>query len=78
VQWRRKEPIGAIVLIALGLLFLLGHFNWFSGRMFEFSWPVLLIGLGVWLIVKRLQDTQRIAQANSQDRSQDSPQGGQK
>jgi hypothetical protein len=78
VYWRRKEPIGAIVLIALGLLFLLGHFNWFSGRMFEFSWPVLLIGLGVWLIVKRLQDTQRISQANSQDRSQDSPQGGQK
>jgi hypothetical protein len=78
VYWRRKEPMGAIVLIALGLLFLLGHFNWFSGRMFEFSWPVLLIGLGVWLIVKRLQDTQRISQANSQDRSQDSPQGGQK
>jgi len=82
VYWRRKEPIGAIVLIALGLLFLLGHFNWFSGRMFEFSWPVLLIGLGVWLIVKRLQDTQRIAQANSPDRSQDNSQdrsqGGQK
>jgi len=78
VYWRRKEPIGAIVLIALGLLFLLGHFDWFSGRMFEFSWPVLLIGLGVWLIVKRLQDTQRISQANSQDRSQDRPRGGQK
>lgn len=82
LYWRRKEPIGAIVLIALGLLFLLGHFNWFSGRMVEFSWPVLLIGLGVWLIVKRLQDTQRISQANSQDRSQDSShdrsQGGQK
>ncbi len=78
VYWRRKEPIGAIVLIGLGLLFLLGHFNWFSGRMFEFTWPVLLIGLGVWLIVKRLQDTQRISQANSQDSSQDRSQGGQK
>ena len=32
VYWRRKEPIGAIVLIALGVLFLLGHFDWFSGR----------------------------------------------
>jgi hypothetical protein len=82
VYWRRKEPIGAIVLIALGLLFLLGHFDWFSGRVIEFTWPVLLIGLGVWLIVKRLQDTQRIAQSNSQDRSQDGSQdrsqGGQK
>jgi hypothetical protein len=28
----------------------------------------------VWLIVKRLQDTQRIAQANSQNSSQDGPQ----
>ena len=26
--------------------------------LFEFSWPVLLIGLGVWLIVRRLGDSQ--------------------
>jgi TM2 domain-containing membrane protein YozV len=54
VYWRRKEPIGAIILIALGVLFLLGRFDWFSGRMFEFTWPILLIGLGVWLMVRRL------------------------
>src|SRR5665213_114866 len=36
VGWRRKEPIGAIVLIAL----------------------VLLFGLGVWLIVRRLRESQ--------------------
>ena len=29
--------------------------------MFEFTWPVLLIGLGVWLIVRRLQrDARRV------------------
>jgi len=56
--WRRKEPIGAIVLIGLGLLFLLGQLDIFSGRMIEFTWPVLLIGLGVWLIVRRLGETQ--------------------
>jgi TM2 domain-containing membrane protein YozV len=66
VHWRRREPIGAIILIALGLLFLLGQFDWFSGRMFEFSWPVLLIGLGVWLIVRRLQDSQRNSQNGSE------------
>jgi TM2 domain-containing membrane protein YozV len=70
VYWRRKEPIGAIVLIALGLLFLLGHFDWFSGRMFEFTWPVLLIGLGVWLIVRRLSETKRISEGNSQGEQQ--------
>jgi len=58
VGWRRKEPIGAIVLIGLGLLFLLGQLDIFSGRLLEFAWPVLLIGLGVWLIVRRLGDSQ--------------------
>lgn len=57
IHWRRREPIGAIILIALGVLFLLGQFNWFSGRMFEMSWPIILIGLGVWLIVRRMQDS---------------------
>jgi hypothetical protein len=51
--WRRKEPIGAIVLIGLGLLFLLDQLDIFNGRLIEFSWPLLLIGLGVWLIVRR-------------------------
>jgi len=57
VHWRRREPIGAVILIALGLLFLVGQMDWFPGRLFQFTWPVLLIGLGVWLIVRRLQDT---------------------
>jgi TM2 domain-containing membrane protein YozV len=56
--WRRPEPIGAIVLIALGLLFLLDRINFLSGRVFEYSWPLVLIGLGVWLIVRRMGDMQ--------------------
>lgn len=55
--WRRKEPIGAIVLIGLGILFLLGQLDIFSARIIEFTWPVLLIGLGVWLIVRRLEES---------------------
>jgi ABC-type nickel/cobalt efflux system permease component RcnA len=58
VYWRRKEPIGAIVLIALGLLFLLGQLDVFSGRVLEFAWPIMLIGLGIWLIVRRLGQSQ--------------------
>jgi len=64
--WHRREPIGAIVLIALGVLFLMGQFDWFSGRMFELSWPLLLIGLGVWLIVSRLHETPRSPQDKSE------------
>jgi Domain of unknown function (DUF5668) len=58
MHWRRPEPIGAIVLIALGLLFLLNRIDWLSGRIFEYSWPLVLIGLGVWLIVRRMGDVQ--------------------
>ncbi len=58
LPWRRKEPVGAIVLIALGVLFLLGQFDIFTDRMFEYAWPVLLIGLGVWLVVRRLGESQ--------------------
>ena len=56
--WRRKEPIGAIVLIALGALFLLDQLDLFSGRVFRYSWPLIPIGLGVWMIVRRLGDSQ--------------------
>ncbi|MGA2084186.1 MAG: B-box zinc finger protein [Terracidiphilus sp.] len=49
IPWQRKEPIGAIVLIGLGLLFLVGQMR--------FVFPLLLIALGVWLIVRRLGDS---------------------
>ncbi|MGD0154901.1 MAG: B-box zinc finger protein [Terracidiphilus sp.] len=66
VFWRRREPIGAVVLIALGLLFLLGQFDWFSWRIVGYSWPVLLIGLGVWLFVSRMHDTPKGPEENSE------------
>ncbi len=56
--WRRKEPIGAIVLIAIGIVFLLSQLDIFHGRLLEFIWPVFLIGIGAWLIVRRLGETQ--------------------
>jgi TM2 domain-containing membrane protein YozV len=58
LYWKRKEPIGAIILIGLGLMFLLGQLDLFSGRVFEFTWPLLLIGLGVWMVVRHVQDSQ--------------------
>jgi TM2 domain-containing membrane protein YozV len=64
--WHRREPIGAVILIALGLLFLLGQFDWFSWRIVGYSWPVLLIGLGVWLFVSRMHDTPKGPEENSE------------
>jgi len=56
--WRRREPVGAIVLIGLGILFLLAQLDVFHGRLLQFSWPLFLIALGVWLIIRRMGDTQ--------------------
>ena len=56
--WNRGAPVGAIILIALGTLFLLGQLDIFNGRLIEYSWPVFLIGLGVWLVVRRLGESQ--------------------
>jgi hypothetical protein len=53
-----KEPIGAIVLIGLGLIFLLDQLDIFNGRLKDFIWPLALIALGVWLIVRRFGDSQ--------------------
>ncbi len=47
-----KVPVGAVVLIGLGVLFLLNTMGWFSfwlGRL----WPLILIVIGVWLFMKR-------------------------
>jgi hypothetical protein len=44
-------------LIALGLLFLLGQLDVFRDRFFGLTWPLLLIALGVWLIVRRIGDS---------------------
>jgi hypothetical protein len=49
-----RVPIGPIILIGLGILFLLDKFNYLPlDRIFEF-WPVFLIALGVFLLWRRM------------------------
>ncbi len=50
-----NQPVGAIILIALGMLFLLGNFGLLRGDWFEHGWPVALIALGVWMLFRRTQ-----------------------
>src|SRR5262249_12639470 len=47
---RSNEPIGAIALIILGVLFLLGNVTRFDMHRF---WPLILIGIGLWIGYKR-------------------------
>ncbi len=52
---RRGEPIGAIVLIVVGLLFLLSTLGFLDFDWIGRGWPVLLMLLGVWLLVRRVR-----------------------
>jgi hypothetical protein len=48
----RTVPTGAVVLIGLGVLFLLHNLGiWFLSV--DTLWPVFLIALGIWLVVRR-------------------------
>jgi hypothetical protein len=54
-SWSKNRPIGPMLLIAIGILFLLNNFDWFSfHRVERFLWPVILIGVGVLLFRNRL------------------------
>ncbi len=50
---RESTPTGAVILIVLGTLFLLGNIG--IHLHLDRWWPVLLIGLGVWLFIRRQQ-----------------------
>jgi hypothetical protein len=53
-----NSPTGAIVLVVLGVIFLLGNFGWLHiGRLFGRLWPLILIGLGLWIAYKRSVQT---------------------
>jgi hypothetical protein len=56
-NWRRREPIFAFVLIGLGIIFLLQSLG-FVSHLMHYVWPLMLIGLGAWLVVRRVSDAQ--------------------
>ena len=59
VPWRRREPIGAMILIGFGVLLLLNQMGLEIDRFFHFLWPLVLIAVGVWLIVRRMGDAKK-------------------
>ena len=42
VSWRRKEPIGALILIGFGLLLLLNQMGFLAEHVLKFLWPLRL------------------------------------
>ena len=57
VHWRRREPIGAVILVGIGLILLLNEMGYVAERFLHFLWPLLFIALGVWLIIRRMGDS---------------------
>jgi hypothetical protein len=55
----RREPIGAIVLILLGMLFLLNTMGFFSFGWIGHGWPWIIVAIGVWLVVRNAQTRYR-------------------
>lgn len=54
-NWTKQKAFGPILLIALGALFLLRNFGFFDFfRMRELFFPLILIGIGVWLLRNRM------------------------
>jgi hypothetical protein len=48
----RREPVGAIVLILLGMLFLFNTLGFFSFHWVSHGWPLIIVAIAVWLIAR--------------------------
>lgn len=53
-SWSKNRPVGPIILIVLGVLFLLNNFNWFPFWRIGRLWPLVLIGVGVLMFRNRM------------------------
>ncbi|MGH9713030.1 MAG: B-box zinc finger protein [Candidatus Acidiferrales bacterium] len=54
VMGRSGAPIGAFVLIFLGVMFLLANFGLLNEDWLAKAWPLGLIGIGVWTLWQRM------------------------
>ena len=57
MQSEGHKPIGAIILIGLGILSLLANFHLLARDWFSKAWPVGLILLGAWILMDRMKRT---------------------
>jgi len=56
LQGASRKPIGALVLIGLGVLILLANFGLLEREWFAKAWPIGLVVLGGWLLFDRLKE----------------------
>lgn len=54
-NFSKGKPVGAILIIAIGILLLLHNFDWFPFWRIQQFWPVILIIVGVLMFRNRLE-----------------------
>ncbi len=54
-----RTPVGAVVLIAIGVVLLLQTLGIFDTEWIGRVWPVIIIGIGAWLLIRRTRETPR-------------------
>jgi hypothetical protein len=54
-SWSKNQPVGPIILIVLGAIFLLHNFDWFPFYRLERFWPLILIVAGGLMFRNRLR-----------------------
>jgi Domain of unknown function (DUF5668)/B-box zinc finger len=53
-NFSKRRPIGPILLIGAGMLLLLNNFDWFPWYRVSQFWPLILIGIGVFMFKNRM------------------------
>jgi hypothetical protein len=56
IEPRHRHPFGAVVLIVIGLLLLLHTLGIFEDEWIGRAWPLILIGIGAWLLYRRTRE----------------------
>ena len=56
---RQRHPFGAVVLIVIGLVLLLHTLGIFEDEWISRAWPLILIGVGAWLLYRRTREVPR-------------------
>jgi hypothetical protein len=56
---KHRTPFGAVVLIVIGLVLLLHTLGIFEDEWIGRAWPLILIGIGAWLLYRRTREVPR-------------------
>jgi TM2 domain-containing membrane protein YozV len=58
-NWSKERPLGPIILIAVGAIFLLNNFDLLPFYRIERFWPLVLVAIGVLMLRNRLGGNDR-------------------